>query len=166
MGRTITLDGVEFGVSNFKCKFKCNNRIQEIAYKLWVELITRKIAIPLDENDVIVEVYNSWYSAFSAIRELLKEVPGSCLEDASNLITLTIMVLNEGLRPHLTTWQAKYRCWYNEEIKKECNRGKTPQEIQKSFPEYEELIGDMLKTNGNIVKFATELKNIAFSKNK
>ena len=39
-----------------------------------MELSTRKIAIPFDiENDVIDEVYDSWYNFFSTARELLKE---------------------------------------------------------------------------------------------
>ena len=162
IGRTITLDGMEFGFSNFKCKFKCSHEVQEIAYKLWVELTTRKIAIPLEENDVIVEVYDSWYSAFSAIRELLKSIPGGCLDDASDLIDVTTMVLNKGLRPHLTRWQSKFRCWYKSEIEKNVNN-KTPQEIQKGFPEYEELLLDMKNTNIKMVNFAKELKRIAFS---
>lgn len=33
-----------------------------------------------------------------------------------DLIKLTERVLNVGLRPHLTKWQAKYRKWYNNEF--------------------------------------------------
>ncbi|SDB63112.1 hypothetical protein [Butyrivibrio sp. INlla16] len=164
IARTIIIDGVEFGFSNFKCKVRCSHEIQEIAYKLWVELTTRKIAVPLEEDDVIVEVYNSWYDTFSAIRELLKSVPGGCLDDASELIAITTRVLNEGLRPHLTKWQAKYRSWYNIEVKKDQNKNKTPQEIQKKFPEYEMLLEDMKNTNKNMINYAKEMKRIAFSK--
>lgn len=161
--RTITLDGIEFGISNFKCQFKRTHDIQEIAYKLWIELTTRKIAIPVEENDVIVEVYNSWHDAFSSIRELMKAVPGSCLDDANDLIVVTNRVLNEGLRPHLTKWQARYRTWYKHEVELDANKDKTPQEIQKKFPEYEALIEDMRKTNKNMVNFAEKMKKIAFS---
>ena len=161
IGRKITLDGVSFGIGEFKCELTCGNEVQEIAYQLWIELTTRKIAIPLEQDDVISEVYDSWYSAFSAIRDLLKTVPGKCLDDASNLIDITIKVLNEGLRPHLTKWQAKYRTWYEKESGG-CQD--SPQEIQKRFPEYEELLSDMKTTNQNMISFANKMHEIAFGK--
>ena len=160
-GRKITLDGVSFGIGDFKCELTCGNEVQEIAYQLWVELTTRKIAIPLEEDDVIVEVYDSWYAAFSATRDLLKTIPGKCLDDASDLLDVTTKVLNEGLRPHLTKWQAKYRTWYYREAK---DSTVAPQIIQKQFPEYDELLSDMKKTNQNIINFANKMHEIAFGK--
>ena len=74
--RKLVFDGAEIGVKDVKVKITCDDTVAEIAYKLWVELTTRKIAMPIDrENDVIVEVYNSWYAAFGEIRKLLKEIP-------------------------------------------------------------------------------------------
>lgn len=158
-GRTIKIDGLTLGIGDFKCDLKCSSEVQEIAYQLWVELITRKIAIPFDEDDVIEEIYESWYSAFQGIRIQLKSVPGRCLVDASDLIDVTTKVLNEGLRPHLTKWQAKYRSWYENE-KKTCND--SPQVIQKRYPEYNALVDDMKRANENIVNFSNTLKKIAF----
>ena len=160
-GRRITLDGVSLGIGEFKCELTCGNEVQEIAYQLWVEMITRKIAIPLEEDDVIIEVYDSWYAAFSAIRELLKTVPGKRLEDASDLIDITTNVLNEGLRPHLTKWQARYRAWYDIESNKS---EESPQDIQKRYPEYEQLLSDMMETNQHMRNFANKMHEIAFGK--
>lgn len=159
-GKTVRIDGISIGIGDCKCTLKCGNEVQEIAYRLWVELTTRKIAIPIEEDDVIVEVYDSWYSAFYAIRELLKTVPGECLKDSAELITITSRVLNEGLRPHLTKWQAKYRVWYEQEKAKEGNI--PPQEIQKNYPEYAALIADLKKTNEHMVNFAKKMEEIAF----
>ncbi len=37
----------------------------EIAHKVYVELITRKVGIEFEEDkDVIIEIYNSWYAFF------------------------------------------------------------------------------------------------------
>lgn len=160
-GKTVKIDGMSIGIANFKCDLKCGNEVQEIAYRLWVELTTRKIAIPIEEDDVIVEVYDSWHSAFNAIRELLKTVPGECLKDSAELINITSRVLNEGLRPHLTKWQAKYRVWYEKEKVKD---NIPPQELQKRYPEYEDLISDLKKTNEHMVNFASKMKEIAFGK--
>ena len=160
-GRTFTLNGMSLGIGDFSCTFTCSNEVQEIAFKLWIELTTRKIAIPLNDNDIIVEVYNSWYAAFKAIRNLLESIPGKCLNDASELIDITIKVLNIGLRPHLTIWQGKYRKWY-EKASKEISGD--PQIIQKKYPEYEKLIEDMKRTNDNLINFASQLHRIAFGK--
>ena len=159
--RKITLDGMSFGIGDFKCNLKCGNEVQEIAYHLWIELTTRKIAIPLTDDDVIVEVYDSWYLSFKSIREQLKIVPGVCLDDAAELIDVTTKVLNEGLRPHLTKWQAKFRAWYEQEKKESAD---SPQDIQKRFPEYDALLADIKRTNDNMINFANKLKEIAFGK--
>ena len=163
-GRKIKLNCMSFGIGDISCELVCSNEVQEIAYQLWVELTTRKIAIPLEDSDVIAEVYDSWYAAFTSIRELLKTVPGRSLDDASKLIDVTTKVLNEGLRPHLTTWHAKFRAWYDD-ARKESKKD-APQETQKKYPEYEALVNDLRKTNENMINFANEMKKIAFSTDK
>lgn len=166
--REITIEGLELGSKDIKCKITCDAIVEEIAYKLWVELITRKIAIPVDENDVIVEVYDSWYKAFISIRELLKGIPGKHLNAASDLITVTTKVLNEGMRPHLTTWQAKFRDWdakYAKAMPDDLTKPETwetPQIKQTHYPEYKALWEDLQKTNGIMIAFAKQLAGIAF----
>lgn len=122
---SITIDEVNLGIGDTSVKLVYNKKDQEIAYKLWVELSTRKIGLPFDqENDVISEVYNSWYDFFKIARELLKEIPVSRLPYSNDLIKLTEKVLNTGLRPHLTMWQAKFRKWYGDNIN-DNNKEKT-----------------------------------------
>ena len=59
----IDIDEVELGIGNQKLKIKPNYQTKQVAYKLWVELNTRKLGLPIDENnDVISEIYDSWYS--------------------------------------------------------------------------------------------------------
>lgn len=157
---SIVVDEVSLGIGNSNIKLKYNKKDQEIAYKLWVELNTRKIGLPYDENyDVIVEVYNSWYDFFKIARELLKDVPPNRLPYSTKLITVTTDVLNEGLRPHLTKWQAKYRKWYNENSKD----SRSPQEIQRDFPEYDELLSDLLITNKHMIEYKKLMFQIAFN---
>ena len=115
-----------------------NKDISRIAHKAWVEIMTRKVGLLFEEDkDVIVEVYNSWYSLFGIIRDLLKEIePRKKDKDLEKLENILIKTLNFGLRPHLTKWQAKYRRWYNQEIEKEVNSQLSPQEIQKKYKRY------------------------------
>ena len=72
----------------FHLKLKVFVRIE-----LWVELNTRKIGLEFDqENDVIVEVYDSWYEYFRVARELIKDLPIEKIECASELIELATKI--------------------------------------------------------------------------
>lgn len=139
-----------------------NKDISKIAHKAWVEIMTRKVGLLFEEDkDVIVEVYNSWYSLFGIIRDLLKEIePRKKDKDLEKLENILVKTLNYGLRPHLTKWQAKYRRWYNQEIEKDINNQLSPQEIQKKYKKYDELIADLKETNKQMVQFAEELKKL------
>lgn len=162
---SIEIDEVELGIGNSKIKLKYDSRDREIAYKLWVELNTRKIGLVYDEdNDVLVDVYNSWYEFFKVSRELLKAIPQSKLASTPQLIELSLEILNVGLRPHLTKWQAKFRKWYSSELLKNENDKKTPQEIQRQYAYYDELIADLKLTNQKMVQYKNLLYEIAFEK--
>jgi hypothetical protein len=169
LGKSIEINEAEIGIGNQKIKIKPNYEDIQIAYKLWVELSTRKIGIEIDfENDVIIEIYNSWYDFFKLTRELIKDIPINKVrkdESTRKIVNIAIDVLNDGLRPHLTLWQAKYRRWYQVESAKTENELKSPQEIQKGFPEYHEMIRDMKDINGKLIKYRELLKQIALDIN-
>ncbi len=156
------IDEVELGIgTNSKVKIKFSREDREIAYKLWVEMSTRKIILPFDEeNDVIVEVYDSWYSFFGIARGLLKDIPVEKLNSSKQLISVTDRVLNKCLRPHLTKWQARFRKWYNLQL--DSNSDLTPQEIQYTYPNYNELVKELKAINKNIDYYGEVLKKLAF----
>lgn len=157
------IDEVELGIgTNSKVKIKFSREDREIAYKLWVEMSTRKIILPFDEeNDVIVEVYDSWYSFFGIARGLLKDIPVEKLNSSKQLISVTDRVLNKCLRPHLTKWQARFRKWYN--LQFDSNSDLTPQEIQYTYPHYNELVNELKAINKNIDYYGEVLKKLAFN---
>lgn len=158
-------EGADIGLTSGVIKLKKNNIDRQIAYKLWLELNTRKIGLPIDLNhDVIHEVYNSWYIFFGIAREMLKELSVDKVgkdKNSDSVANVAIEVLNVGMRPHLTKWQAKYRRWYGFEEKN--NEKKTPQEIQRLYPEYMDLAKDMMKVNGQLVEFKIKLEALAFN---
>lgn len=137
---------------------------RRVAHQAWVEIKSRKVGLPFEEGlDVIVEVYNSWYQLFGVLRDLAKSIPADRLqdcEDTRNLVALLMRALNEGLRPHLTKWQAKFRRWYDSEVASEDHKGRSPQEIQRLYPEYGELVADLRKVNEEFVRFADSLEKI------
>lgn len=133
-----------------------------IANRIYIELVTRKVALPFQEGkDVLVEVYDSWYQLFVLVREEMKTIPGHLLQakhSGASLVKLTTKILNEGLRPHLTTYQADFRKWYQEELKKTSSKALSPQEIQMKYPCYEELVVDIKKANQVIIDYSILLK--------
>ena len=159
------IDGAELGLGNQKISFKPNNTDCQIAYSIWVELSTRKIGLPIDvEDDVITEIYDSWYAFFGVTRELIKDIPVSKVRDDSTgkIINLSIEVLNEGMRPHLTKWQARFRYWYEQRI--EDKPLASPQEIQKNFPKYDELCADLVLVNKRLIKYRSKMNELVRGK--
>ena len=159
------IDEAVIGIGDQKVKIKPNYQDMQIAYKLWVELSTRKIGLEIDlDNDVIKEIYDSWYEFFKLTRELIKDIPVSKIrkdESTKELVRIAIEVLNEGLRPHLTKWQARFRRWYNTEIEREENKNLSPQEIQKKYPEYENLTKEMIEVNHQLIEYRKILRQLA-----
>ena len=139
--------------------------LKQTAYAIYVELTTRKIALPFEEDkDVIEEVYNSWYKAFEIIRKSLREAKVESIDE--RFVDAIQKVLNEGLREHLTNWQAKFRKWYKEECEKEENKGLSPQAVQRKFEQYDELVTDIKKTNSLLQELANGLRETVFGKSK
>ena len=159
--KSIVIDEVELGIGNSNVKIKIENKDREIAYRIWVEMKTRIVSNTFDEeNDVINEVYNSLYKFFQITREAIKDIPVERLKHSEELISLTDRVLNDGLRPHLTKWQARFRKWYLQELEKHPD--KSPQEVQRTFPDYDLLVEDLIETNNRMIKYSVLMKKIAF----
>jgi hypothetical protein len=135
-----------------------------IANRIHIELTTRKAAILIDENnDSIEEIYNSWYDLFKIIREEIKSVPGKYLKDhdpTKALIGLTRRILNDGLRPHLTEHQAKFRKWLEVAKSEEVNKRLSPQDLQKSYPDFDNLVASMKEVNLILADYANELDKL------
>ena len=159
---SIEINGAEIGIGDSKISLVVNKKDQEIAYKIWVELSTRNIHDFDEDDDVIIEIYNSWYQLFGITRSLLEEIPASRIPYSKELIDLVNNMLNLGLRPHLSKWQAKYRSWYKSHI--EDLEKMTPQEYQKEYPEYEALLKDVLATNSKMLSYKRYMYKIAFIK--
>jgi hypothetical protein len=162
------IDEAEFGIGSQKIRIKPNYEDLQIAYRLWIELTTRKIGLTIDpENDVIFEVYNSWYEFFKIARNLIKNIPIRKIrkhQSTREIIELSIKILNVGLRPHLTKWQAKFRKWYDIEIKNKENIKLSPQQIQRKYPEYNDLIKEIQDVNRRLINYKDMLRKIAFNK--
>ncbi|MCU0091936.1 hypothetical protein N8H72_18325 [Pseudomonas koreensis] len=161
--RDFEIDEAEFGIGEQKIKLKPNSIDRQIAYKVWVELSTRKIGLQIDlENDVVYEIYDSWYSFFSVTRELIKDVPVSKFQrkETERIIRLSIDVLNLGLRPHLTKWHARYRRWHDTQASLQGNIDLEPQDLQRKYPYIKELEADILSVNNRLIGYREKMYKI------
>lgn len=165
--KQLEIDEAEIGVGSGKVKLKPNLADRQVAYQIWVELSTRKLGLPIDlDHDVISETYDSWYNFFGVTRELVKSVPVSRVSDQSTqaIINMSIEVLNEGLRPHLTKWQARYRHWYERKLADTSNPAPEPQLLQKDFPAYAELSADLLAVNAKLTAYRRAMRSMVYGK--
>lgn len=169
IGPNFEIDEAELGFGDQKFKLKPNYTDRQVAYAIWVELSTRKIGLEIDfENDVIAEIYDSWYNYFSVTRELIKGISVSQVQNTSTraIINLSVDVLNKGLRPHLTRWQARFRRWYERELSRyersPDDNAIDLQEIQKSFPEYEALKTDMERVNKQLIAYRQKMHMLIY----
>lgn len=168
--RDFEIDQAELGIGTGKVRFRPNWTDRQVAYAIWVEVSTRKIGLPIDfEHDVIVEVYDSWYAFFSVTRELIKSVPASKVRTKGTqaIIDISVELLNEGLRPHLTRWQARFRRWYEREAERRGSDGSVggdadPQQIQSEFPKFSELQADMRKVNDALIRYREKMRELVW----
>ena len=164
-GSSWEVERAEIGAGSGKVTLKPNNSDRQMAYAIWVELSTRKIGLKIDlEHDVISEVYDSWYQFFSVTRELLKTVPVTQArnESTQKIIKISIDVLNDVLRPHLTTWQARFRRWFENEMAKKENIDKEPQEVQAEFKKFDELKTDLLEVNQRLINYRARMRALVY----
>lgn len=136
-------------------ELKRTDEVLRIAHAAWTEIVTRKAALKFDpEHDLIVEIYDSWYALFKELRALTRSVPAERLSpgsDARELVNLLVRVLNEGLRPHLTRYQARFRRYYDYHTT-EYTEDADGQAIQRRFPQYDEMVDEMSQVNDRMVE--------------
>lgn len=157
--RSITVS-LPFGLGNVTYETSSDDRV--IAWKMYVQLTTRKAALPFDEaHDLVADVYSSLYELFPVTRELLSGMQIDDIARAKGVADVILRALNDGLRPHLTQWNARYRSWWEQQTKEKADNTGTPQEVQRRYPMYEDLVKDLKRTNTELSKFADELLAIA-----
>ena len=87
--------------------YETDKEDRQLAWYLYVQLVTRKAAVAFDEkHDIIADVYDSWYDVFQMTREALSKHGPPSSRSSREITELILRVINDGLRPHLTKWQA------------------------------------------------------------
>ena len=152
--------GLPFGLGS--ATFELTQQDRVAAWKLHVQLVTRKAALPFDQrDDVISDVLSSLFDLFKVARDLLLEMPPASRNDQYGVANLIIRILNSGVRPVLTRWQADYRRWWDAALMHPDNAARSPQEIQRDYPRYTELVKDLERMNTELSKFSDQLALVA-----
>lgn len=151
---------IPFSLGNVTYRLTDEDRI--VAWKLYIQLKTRKAALIFDEeDDVIIDVYDSLYEMFKESRQLLVNLPLYEIETEPSIADLVLRVQNDGLRPHLTKWQSDFRKWWGHAIRNAEYRNTTPQNIQRRYPKYTEMVRELKDMNLELNKYAEYLLTIA-----
>jgi len=116
----------------------------EVAWNIYCELQTRVGIIDFNEEEDIISIcFESWYSLFKVVREQLKElkvpIKKSKSTESKNLDQILLSLLNDHMRPFLRKWHYNFKSYWE----KKYESGKNPIEVQKSFPNYSDLINDI-----------------------
>jgi hypothetical protein len=94
-------------------KFVVNNEARQVAWKLYVETVTRVSTQPLtDEEGFIREALTSLYGLFATTRDTLKESrPSVPVSGGQTVEHLAVTMLNHELRPFLSKWHPRLRAF-------------------------------------------------------
>jgi len=91
--------------------FVVNNDARQVAWKLYIETVTRVSTQPLtDEEGFIREALTSLYGLFATTRDTLKASrPSVPVPDGQTVEHLAVTMLNHELRPFLSKWHPRLR---------------------------------------------------------
>lgn len=112
--RTVRLTDITVSVPQFsELHFAVTKDSQQVAWKLFVEAVTRISIQPLDGGTGVVrEALNSLYSLFAITRDTLKQSQPSRQTGKDPTVEhLAIAMLNAELRPFLSRWHPALLAW-------------------------------------------------------
>lgn len=100
-----TVVNVEFPFGVGKIDILADEPQQLAAWKLYVEFVTRITVQALDDDKGLIrEAFTSIYKMFDITRDVLKEGGPRIAHSKNSIGIVSIKMLNQGLRPFLTTW--------------------------------------------------------------
>ena len=106
--------GLDLKVFSIKGTWEPNDVERRAAWELYVELVTRIIAVPL-RGGIVREALTSMYALFGQAREILRHYGPDVAEPKQdgqyNFGFLTVALLNFTIRPLLSYWHPELQAW-------------------------------------------------------
>lgn len=108
-GDRLALSEIKLSVPEFaEMKFAVNSQYRRVAWKLFIETLTRIATQPLDtEAGSLREAMNSLYKLFNETRVLLKDMQPSKPTTDATVEVFAIKMLNQEIRPFLAKWHVE-----------------------------------------------------------
>ena len=131
LSRNIELVGLTIGVPQFgRMHFVVTEHSQQVAWKLFVESVTRIATHPLEpQTGVVREALTSLHGLFATTRDILKESqPSRPPATGQTVEYLAITMLNAELHPFLSRWHPELRAW--EQANHNANERDWPQDAE------------------------------------
>jgi len=108
---TLILSEIRKNVPEFaELKFAINDEYRRVAWKLFVETLTRVATQPLGTEDgSLREALTSLYGLFGVTRDLLKNMQPSKPTTNVTVEMLAVKMLNQEIRPFLSKWHVQLK---------------------------------------------------------
>gem|GEM_PF-352974 len=131
--------------------------IEDIAWSLYVELMTRIATQPLaSEQGLLREALNSLYALFIETRMTLHNAGAQLAAAGEQPVGLIgISILNEGLRPFMTKWHPLLQ-----QYEKERRENKSAYQHEKEWRRAEEMRQELARLQERLDKYAEALAQI------
>lgn len=133
--------------------FVVNNDARQVAWKLFVETVTRITTQPLDDQaGLIREALTSLYSLFATTRDTLKNSRPSLPAAGNQTVEhLAVTMLNWELRPFLSKWHPRLREFEQTH----------PDEAESGWPEVAECRGELRDVQERLRAYALGFARLA-----
>ena len=133
--------------------FVVNNDARQVAWKLYIETVTRVSTQPLtDEEGFIREALTSLYGLFATTRDTLKASrPSVPVSGGQTVEHLAVTMLNHELRPFLSKWHPRLR-----EFEKAHPDGQ-----ESAWPDNIACRGELRRVQAHLVGFALGFARLA-----
>jgi len=108
---TLTLSEIKINVPEFaELKFAINDEYRRVAWKVFIEALTRVATQPLGAEDgSLREALTSLHGLFATTRDLLKNMKPSKPTSNVTVEVFAVKMLNQEIRPFLSKWHIQLK---------------------------------------------------------
>ncbi|MCU0497498.1 MAG: hypothetical protein MUF87_09120 [Anaerolineae bacterium] len=147
-----------FGLGGIKLEL--DDKQQQAAWQLYVELVTRVTVQKLHpDHGMIREAMTSIYNVFEITRSILKSCGPDIVNGPESLGPIAIEILNKGLRPFLTEWHPRLKSYEDKRPP-----GVSQLEHERAWEHYQEIRDQLEKVRAGLSQYADILAYIAGAK--
>lgn len=153
----LTLSEITINVPEFaEIKFAVNSEYRRVAWKLFVETLTRISTQPLEvQAGSIREAIASLYTLFGETRDLLKDMHPSKPTTDVTVEVFAVQMLNQEVRPFLSKWH----------VRLEAFQSSHPQSRESEWPDNADCRKELEHLRNRLISYTKAFGQLAGLKN-